>query len=228
MRSPTVSRPGGLSGFSTVPHADPTVPGMTGSEWCFDKHLLDGAFFFFYVFAQSQKCRDLNRHCSHINTSYFSVWEQWPWKLVNWSITASNCSRLLWVQLRLRARIDINTNVLYIILFDHLDTSFLKGPVWRVLGDLGAEMEFNIPISVLISVEFPENKNHCVFIRMSLLHRSATTIDHWLTCDIIYLFLQIEEEHLRWELSDIMSIGHTGNRHKGFNWKMKVSITFHH
>lgn len=36
-------------------------------------------------------------------------------------------------------------------------------------------------------------------------------------CAITYLFLMAVEEHLRWESSDIMSLGHIGDGHKGFN-----------
>lgn len=39
--------------------------------------------------------------------------------------------------------------------------------------------------------------------------------------DINYLLLKTEVEHLRWGLSDIMSIGHTGNGHKGFICKIE-------
>lgn len=51
------------------PRADPTVPGMAGSKWSLHKHLLD--LFFFYVFTQSQKCKDLNRHCNYTNFGIF-------------------------------------------------------------------------------------------------------------------------------------------------------------
>lgn len=43
----------------------------------------------------------------------------------------------------------------------------------------------------------------------------------------IYLFLMTAEEHRRGELSDTVSIGHTGIRDKGFNWRRNGQLFLH-
>lgn len=43
----------------------------------------------------------------------------------------------------------------------------------------------------------------------------------------IYLFLTTAEEHLRWGLSDTVSMGHTGIRDKGFNWRKNGQLLLH-